>query len=296
MDMVFSANSEVDYQNLTVAVDTESCLPYGVSRFTYRDDYSVLLFPNTVRQIVSPRHEINGLLQIGLDVGYEAPEGLRPSHTIGLGGGGDRQRYPSLMSQLELVLGPSSFALYLNKPVCDHIDGELIIGGGDSNLYTPPLTFVPLSLQDVPVVPVAHLKIGNSFERPIDGFAIIDTGAQDMLVPEPHRDVLRERILTEIAIRSGTEAGSNYIPTLDLTIFDCFFMRFLPPIEIGLGKLGEAPTTLTNYARKVDGTCFLAIKGAADNRWTLPAFIIPGNYFEFQPSEGRLGVAKLRDW
>ncbi|KAF4680797.1 hypothetical protein FOZ60_012974 [Perkinsus olseni] len=229
----------------------------------------------------------------GLVDGYEAPEGLKPSHTIGLGRR-DRRRYPSLMGQLEPVLGSSSFALYLNKPACGHIDGELLLAGGDSTLYTPPLTFVPLSFQDVPVVSVAHLKVGNSHERLIDGFAIIDTGAQDMLVPEPERGHLLKRILTEIAIRSGAEAGSKYIPTLDLTIFDCFFMRFLPPIEIGLGDKGEATTTLTSYARKVDGTCFLAIKAAAGDRWTLPAFIMPGTYFEFRPSEGRLGVAKLR--
>ncbi|KAF4680387.1 hypothetical protein FOZ62_023926 [Perkinsus olseni] len=153
------------------------------------------------------------------------------------------------MSQLEPVLGSSSFALYLNESAFGHIDGELLLA---------------------------------------------DTGAQDMLVPEASRGEFIQRILNHIASQSGTEAGSKYIPTLDLTIFDCFFMRFLPPIELGLGEQGEATTTLTNHARKVDGTCFLAIKPAAGDRWTLPAFIMPGTYFEFRPSEGRLGVAKLR--
>ncbi|KAF4684196.1 hypothetical protein FOZ60_008140 [Perkinsus olseni] len=95
---------------------------------------------------------------------------------------------------------------------------------------------------------------------------------------------------------AGVAVNYQWVPGLELFVFDCAFMRFIPPIKMCLGEADDdqaVPIYITNYARNSAGTCSLAFKLDPNETWRLPAFVLVGTYFEFRPSEGKLGVARL---
>ncbi|KAF4667246.1 hypothetical protein FOL46_002632 [Perkinsus olseni] len=166
------------------------------------------------------------------------------------------------MSQLQGTVASTRFALYLRKHRCGAVTGELLLGGGDPSLYEGPLRFTPLR------------------GRPGDRGYRVTVGM----------------IFAEASASAGVAVNYQWVPGLELFVFDCAFMRFIPPIKMCLGEADDdqaVPIYVTNYARNTAGTCSLAFKLDPNEMWRLPAFVLVGTYFEFRPSEGKLGVARL---
>ncbi|KAF4748545.1 hypothetical protein FOZ63_028995 [Perkinsus olseni] len=268
-----------------------SCSPIQPTDFPYLDGTKVYVFQHRGNARIGQTDA--GSIKFGLVYKYEAPDNAPPFHSIGLGTQ-VYPGYPSLMSQLQGKAADTSFALHLRAHRCGAVTGELLLGGGDPSLYVAPLTFIPLRSQGYHVVEIGSLQVGSRHKTiGINQDAVIDSGAEGLFVPNMYFEALIKDIFDQATALAGAPIHPQWVPKARLYEFDCAFMDFFPPIEIGLGSAGQPPILVTNYARNSGGICSVAITGEATTRWTLPAFILVGTYFEFRPSQSKLGVAKL---
>ncbi|KAF4661729.1 hypothetical protein FOZ61_002986 [Perkinsus olseni] len=203
------------------------------------------------------------------------------------------------MSQLQGTVASTRFALYLRKHRCGAVTGELLLGGGDPSLYEGPLRFTPLRGRPGDRgyrVTVGMVRLGQRTSSFGDESGIIDTRAEAIFAPSFYFRKLVPQIFAEASASAGVAVNYQWVPGLELFVFDCAFMRFIPPIKMCLGEADDdqaVPIYVTNYARNTAGTCSLAFKLDPNEMWRLPAFVLVGTYFEFRPSEGKLGVARL---
>ncbi|KAF4757952.1 hypothetical protein FOZ63_012460, partial [Perkinsus olseni] len=207
--------------------------------------------------------------------------------------------YHSLMDQLQGEVTSTTFALYLRSlPHSIPTQGELLLGGGDPTLYKAPLTYVPLKSQQENLVTLGTLQVGTGHKSiGINQPARIDTGTQGLVIPPDHFDATLKAITDQASASANFTVTCDYIPALGACTIDCHHIVYLPPIELGLGPSGNAPVLISGlyYARDTGGGfCTVAIKRGSGSTWTLPHFILVGKYFEFQPSQQRVGIADLQ--
>lgn len=237
-------------------------------------------------------------LRFGLVVSQQPSVDLIPPvNSVGLG----RQPladYPSLVKQLGSKLGSDTFALYLKTdPHTGRTVGEVLLGGGDPSLYVAPLRFVQLRSQQEYIVTLGTLQVGSGIKTiGINGAAIVDSGTQGLIVPGLYIGGLKNDILAQASAAAGTRVECTDIPGLDVCVFECTYRKFFPHLELGLNPNGDVPILINNllYARDTAGLCTLGLKTALGYTWTLPDFVLVGRYFEFQPSQGRIGIAAVR--
>ncbi|KAF4680800.1 hypothetical protein FOZ60_012977 [Perkinsus olseni] len=295
---------EVDGQTMHALIDT------GTSAFFLVWDYWFLRALRQSRQLptwtrrpvdifehqgtLQHRGAIIGTVKFGLVVGHESPDDSPPFHSIGLG----RQvnpGYPSLRAQLQGSGISDVFALYLiGVQGVGLVKGRLVLGGGDPSVYTAPLTYISLEQQSLYAVRLATWQVGGGIKTVgVNQPAVFDTGAEGLFVPKFHFDDLVKAIIDQVSRAAGTKVAFTWVSALSIYTFDCTYLPSLPPIEIGLGHAGQAPIVFSNYARMTGDTCSLAITDGSNQFWTLPPSILIGNYFQFEPSNGLVGVARL---
>ncbi|KAF4708977.1 hypothetical protein FOZ63_027857, partial [Perkinsus olseni] len=176
--------------------------------------------------------------------------------------------------------------------------GELLFGGGDPTLYKAPLTYIPLRSQQEYLVTLGTLQVGTGHKSiGINQPALIDTGTQGLVIPPDHFDATLKAITDQASATANFTVTCDYIPALGACVIDCHHIVYLPPIELGLGASGNAPVLVSGlyYSRDTGGGfCTVATKRGQGSTWTLPHFILVGKYFEFQPSQQRVGIADLQ--
>ncbi|KAF4682092.1 hypothetical protein FOZ60_011068 [Perkinsus olseni] len=282
-----------NYPNIGYYKCPGSCVPSTISTITYVDQTTVDIFEH--QGTLQHRGAIIGTVKFGLVVGHESPDDSPPFHSIGLG----RQvnpGYPSLRAQLQGSGISDVFALYLiGVQGVGLVKGRLVLGGGDPSVYTAPLTYISLEQQSLYAVRLATWQVGGGIKTVgVNQPAVFDTGAEGLFVPKFHFDDLVKAIIDQASLAAGTKVAFTWVPALSIYTFDCTYLPSLPPIELGLGHAGQAPIVFSNYARMTGDTCSLAITDDSNQFWTLPPSILIGNYFQFEPRNGHVGVAPLR--
>ncbi|KAF4652339.1 hypothetical protein FOZ61_009754 [Perkinsus olseni] len=171
-----------------------------------------------------------------------------------------------------------------------------LVVGHKSPDHSPPFHSIGLGISDVFALYLIGVQgVGGGIKTVgINQPAVFDTGADGLFVPKFHFDDLIKAIIDQASQAAGTKVAFTWVPALSIYTFDCTYLPSLPPIELGLGHAGQAPIVFSNYARMTCDTCSLAITDDSNQFWTLPPSILIGNYFQFEPKNGRVGVAPLR--
>ncbi|EER15935.1 Cathepsin D precursor, putative [Perkinsus marinus ATCC 50983] len=206
--------------------------------------------------------------------------------------------YQSLMSQLRSRVQSETFALYLRRnPRTGQTVGELLLGGGDPSLYVGPLRYAQLRDPQEFAVTLDTLQVGSGIMTiGINGAASVDTGSQALFVPPLYMDGLKKEILAQASAAARTSIRCRDIPGRDACLFDCAYRRLFPVLTLGLNRNGDIPLLINNmlYTHEIAGVCSLMVAPTPGDTWLLPDFVVVDNYFEFQPSQGRIGIAKIR--
>ncbi|KAF4756407.1 hypothetical protein FOZ63_019884, partial [Perkinsus olseni] len=274
----------------------------------YEDDVKVRVFQHKAKLFESylPSLELTFGLMINQD---PPPTDSSPTSSLGLAPDQGDENSPSLVKQLRSrgVIGSTTFALYLSLCGQSSFSGGLILGGGDPSLYKHPLQFVKFtesSLGEYFVTKInevfvnlgtlqvggAHITIG------INEDLLLDTGTNFLYVSQLYYDAIIRDIQAQANKAAGTTVDIKFDSSRNVWTFSCRYMPTLPPLVFGLGTKGAVPLKLSylSYARNDQGSCYLIIKKQDDDdSWTLPGSSIIGNYFEFQPDLGRVGIAQV---
>ncbi|KAF4704601.1 hypothetical protein FOZ62_000738 [Perkinsus olseni] len=307
---VLTGGLSVDNQQVWAQIDTGSSALF----FTWAEWYDGLTYPDASSLLPTgayacPSCTVGPITDLKFEDGTEVHifphSGTLHSgsmsidvHSIGLGIAAT-PGYHSLMDQLQGKVASTTFALYLLRfPNTIRTYGELLLGGGDPSLYKAPLTYVPLTSQQEYLVTLGTLQVGTGPKSiGINQPALIDTGTQGLVIPPTHFDATLKAITDQASATAGFRVDCDYIPILGACVINCHHIVYLPPIELGLGPSGNAPVLLSGlyYSRDTGGGfCTVAIKKGSGSTRTLPHFILVGKYFEFQPSQQRVGIADLK--
>ncbi|KAF4683597.1 hypothetical protein FOZ60_008864 [Perkinsus olseni] len=273
--------------------------PVGpITPVIFSDGTTVHIFPHSGTFRIGGKN-VDGIIFGLVSFQDPPPDVLTPVHSIGLGRA-VTPGYHSLMDQLQGKVASTTFALYLKSvPNAVRTQGELLLGGGDPTLYKAPLTYIPLRSQQEYLVTLGTLQVGTGHKSiGINQPALIDTGTQGLVIP-PDRDfdATLKAITDQASATAGFKVDCDYIPVLGACVIDCHHIVYLPPIELGLGPSGNAPVLISGlyYSRDTGGGfCTVATKRGQGSTWTLPHFILVGKYFEFQPSQQRVGIADFK--
>ncbi|KAF4653324.1 hypothetical protein FOL47_010593 [Perkinsus chesapeaki] len=202
-----------------------------------------------------------------------------------------------LMSSSTKPIAAKVFGLYLVERK-DSISGKLLLGGGDPGIYKGPLRYVKLnSKDDYTVTVAAKIQVGvDLLDLGIICDALLDTGANSIRVPQA--EGCFQRLIKGIqqeASRASIDVPFTWDAEAGLWTFPCAYHATMPRLTFWLGSKGDVPLTLTytNYVRNIGNSCALIIRQTKKTRWTLPGEAIIGNYVEFRPEEGRVGIAPL---
>ncbi|KAF4756810.1 hypothetical protein FOZ63_020314 [Perkinsus olseni] len=268
-----------------------------ITDLNFADGTTIHTFPHSGTFRLGSK-KVDGITFGLINFQYPPPDVATPVHSIGLGRV-VTPGYRSLMDQLQGKVTSTTFALYLKSvPNMVPTQGELLLGGGDPTLYKAPLTYIPLRSQQEYLVTQGTLQVGTGHKSiGINQSALIDTGTLGLVIPRDHYDATLNAITDQASAAAGFRVNCNFNPALGACVIDCHHIVYLPPIELGLGPSGNAPVLINGlyYSRhRDDGTCILAIKKDSGSIWTLPPAILVGKYFEFQPSQQRVGIADLR--
>ncbi|KAF4710028.1 hypothetical protein FOZ62_022126 [Perkinsus olseni] len=297
----FTFKGACDWLETGCYVCSTPCGSDPVTRISHADQTAVSISPRGGKLRLGST-DVDSIA-FGLVVAQDPlPDLIPPVNSIGLGII-PTSNYQSLMDQLRGRLGSTTFAIYLKSNPSGRPLGEVILGGGDPGKYVPPLRYVQLRSQQEYLVTIGTYQVGSGRKTiGINQDALIDTGTQGLIVPQFYVRGLLKDITGQAsdAVGGGRRVECTEIPGLSLCVFPCQHRSYFPPIEIGLSPYGDVPITISSsyYTRNLGGICSLAITAAPPTldrpRWTLPDFLLVDKYFEFQPSQGRIGIANLR--
>ncbi|KAF4690007.1 hypothetical protein FOZ60_000760 [Perkinsus olseni] len=222
-----------------------------------------------------------------------------PISILGLSSNEGDANFPSLMKQLRAkgFIGSSIFALYLFPSSLPSIDGGLLLGGGDSSLHMNPMPFTELLTGDgLYKVKLRTLQVGDAhITIGINEDVLLDTGTNFLLVSQIYYDKLIKDIKVQANKAAGMTVPITFDSGRDVWTFPCQYLTIMPPLTFGLSAKGTVPLTMDymNYARDDEGYCHFIIREEDDDSWTFPDRMLIGNYFEFQPDQRRVGIARL---
>ncbi|KAF4658641.1 hypothetical protein FOZ61_005480 [Perkinsus olseni] len=222
-----------------------------------------------------------------------------PISILGLAPDEGDPNFPSLMKQLRAkgFIGSSIFALYLFPSSLPLLDGGLLLGGGDPSLHMNPMHFTELRTGDgYYMVKLGTLQVGDAHKTiGINEDVTLDTGTNFLYVSKLYYDTVIKDIKAQANKAARKTVPITFDSGRDVWTFPCQYLTVMPPLAFGLSAKGTVPLTMTymNYARNDEGYCHFIIKKEDDNSWTFPDRMLIGNYFEFQPDQRRVGIARL---
>ncbi|KAF4650777.1 hypothetical protein FOZ61_011047 [Perkinsus olseni] len=260
----------------------------------YEDGVAASIFQHKGKISVGTNPPID--LTFGLLYDQDPPPTLQaPVNTLGLGPYKGDPNFPSLMKQLQTAgkVKNGTFALCLFP---SPLMGVLMLGGGYPSLYKHPLQYVELGMASGYTVKLDTFQVGSAFKTiGIKEDVYLDTGRHFLYVSQPYYDKLIKDIKAEANKAAHMTVPITFDPGRDVWTFPCQNMTIMPPLTFGLGPSGTVPLTMSymNYAMNDKGHCYFIIKKGDDTSWAFPDRMLIGNYLEFQPEQGRVGIAPL---
>jgi len=185
-----------------------------------------------------------------------------------------------LMVEQGLVDEPV-FTFYLTS---DGTDGEMDVGGIDTNHYTGDINYIPLLSEDYWTCKLDSLTFsGSSTSLTSSHKAILDTGTS--LLGGPSADV---KAIAE-------QLGAKPLSTTGEYTIACDKINSLPTLEVNLGGVPYALTG-ADYIINSGGTCLLGMVGLdvpapAGPLWILGDVFIRKYFTVFDWGQKRLGFA-----
>lgn len=215
---------------------------------------------------------------------------------------------PNLLTALTLSTNPVPpvFSLYLSKAklhpsargnvfVDSEVSSVLLLGGMDSRLFVPPMTFFPL-MSDTVQPPFSRWTINLTNVR-VDGIASsslcpaagcsasFSTGQSLITIPQTHMDRLAPRLRLDPQHSCGPQP---HLPTITL-----FFVA-------ATGKIVPFVLLPEDYVVEVEAggeggkACFIAVVANAQDirhEWTLGTVFLRKFVSVFDQEKGRIGLA-----
>ncbi|KAF4660057.1 hypothetical protein FOL47_007306 [Perkinsus chesapeaki] len=209
-------------------------------------------------------------------------------------------KYPAFLKQLvaQGVVEKNVFALYLKPGGCctGQFEGELLLGGGDAKLFKAPLRYVNTVGEDEWLVGLSLVQI-EAESLVVNGRVILDTGCNNILIPQQELDNFIEKISKAASESAGGEVIVEYDDVEKVWAFDCDYLADMPTLYFMLSApTGDVPLTMNyeSYVGMVNYYCYLNVEESRSDDWSLPHFMLVGNYVEFQLDNKRVGIARLK--
>jgi len=181
-------------------------------------------------------------------------------------------------------LASNLFAFYLQSDSAQ--DGELTLGGVDTNKYTGSISYIPLTSKTYYLVSLGGATInGNKYSTASS--AIVDSGTSFLVGP------------TSDVANIARLAGGSYSSRYGVYVVSC--LATVPPVSFTLGS-GSTATTYSvpssSWVIQQGGLCYLAIQGSnmrsptGGYMWILGDAFMRQWYTIFDIGNSRLGFAQ----
>ncbi|KAF4649221.1 hypothetical protein FOL47_002310, partial [Perkinsus chesapeaki] len=184
-----------------------------------------------------------GEIKFELVFGQDPPPYVFPVFNIlGLG----RQHeggFPPLLYQLidknPKMVNSRTFAIYFNvkAPNRDIYFGKVLLGGGDPNLYKPPLLYLQFTDATEYMVPLRSMQVGD-IRIDIDQNILLDSGTNMMVVPPLYYGAIMG------GISKAVSQPLVWEPAIKLWSISCSNYSSMPKLTLNLGPGGEVRITM----------------------------------------------------